>query len=101
MSHAVRTTVRSRALAPRELPNYRLPEAAHYLRIPQSTLRTWIFGQAYGTAARQRRSHPLIKVAADDPPRLSFVNMIEAHDGRRFAASMASRCPLSAGQWNT
>ena len=79
MSHAVRTTVRDRARAPRELPNYRLPEAAHYLRIPQSTLRTWIFGQAYGTAAGQRRSHPLITVAADDPPRLSFVNMVEAH----------------------
>ena len=66
-------------MAPRELPNYRLPEAAHYLRIPQSTLRMWIFGQAYGTAAGRRRSHPIITIAADDPPRLSFVNMVEAH----------------------
>lgn len=79
MSHAVRTTARNRALAPRELPNYRLPEAAHYLRIPLSTLRTWIFGQEYGTAGGHRRSRPIITIAADDPPRLSFVNMVEAH----------------------
>lgn len=72
-------TVRSRALTPRELPNYRLREAAHYLRIPQSTVRMWIFGQAYGTAAGRKRSHPVITIAADDPPRLSFVNMVEAH----------------------
>ena len=64
---------------PRELPNYRLPEAAHYLRIPESTLRMWIFGQVYATAAGQRASRPIIAIAADPPPRLSFVNMVEAH----------------------
>lgn len=79
MSHAVRTTASTRSLGPRELPNYRLPEAAHYLRIPQSTLRMWILGQGYGTARGHRRSHPIITIAADDPPRLSFVNMVEAH----------------------
>jgi hypothetical protein len=27
----------------------------------------------------RRRSHPIITIAADDPPQLSFVNMVEAH----------------------
>jgi hypothetical protein len=36
---------------PRQRPNYRLPEATHYLRIPESTLRMWIFGQWYPTAS--------------------------------------------------
>ena len=64
---------------PRDLPNYRLPEAAHYLRIPVSTLRMWLLGQAYPTSAGMRVSKPLIEIAADSPPRLSFVNMVEAH----------------------
>lgn len=64
---------------PREQPNYRLPEAAHYLRIPESTLRMWLFGQGYRTASGRRRSQPIIAIAGDDPPRLSFVNMVEAH----------------------
>jgi uncharacterized protein (DUF433 family) len=64
---------------PRELPNYRLPEAAHYLRVPVSTLRTWIFGQAYPVAAGSRISRPIIMIPAEGPSRLSFVNMVEAH----------------------
>lgn len=39
----------------------------------------WIFGQVYATAAGQRVSRPIIAIAADSPPRLSFVNMVEAH----------------------
>ena len=64
---------------PRELPNYRLPEAAHYLRIPESTLRTWIFGQGSVTAAGRRASQSLITIADEPPPRLSFLNMVEGH----------------------
>ena len=63
----------------RDVPNYRLPEAAHYLRIPQSTLRMWIFGQAYVTASGRRTSESLIAISDVHPPRLSFVNMVEAH----------------------
>lgn len=39
----------------------------------------WIFGQAYRTAAGSRTSRPLISVPDDWPPRLSFLNMVEAH----------------------
>lgn len=66
---------------PRALPNYRLPEAAHYLRLPVSTLRAWISGQAYMAAGGPRVFQPIITAAAANewPPRLSFINMIEAH----------------------
>ena len=39
----------------------------------------WIFGQAYGTTAGIKSSRPIIAIADDQPPRLSFVNMVEAH----------------------
>jgi uncharacterized protein (DUF433 family) len=39
----------------------------------------WIFGQAYTTAGGRRMSRSLIAIAATEPPRLSFVNMVEAH----------------------
>jgi uncharacterized protein (DUF433 family) len=45
----------------------------------ESTLRTWLFGQSYGTASGRRASRPLIMLAGDEPPRLSFINMVEAH----------------------
>jgi uncharacterized protein (DUF433 family) len=61
------------------LPNYRLPEAAHYLRLPLSTLRAWISGQTYMSADGARVFQPIITAPKDWPPRLSFVNMIEAH----------------------
>ena len=80
MSQAVARRRRvARAIDPRELPNYRLPEAAHYLRIPLSTLRSWIFGQDYPTAQGMRHSDPIVRIPEAPPPRLSFINMVEAH----------------------
>jgi uncharacterized protein (DUF433 family) len=79
VTHSATKRAPQRSLDPRERPNYRLPEAAHYLRIPESTLRMWIFGQSYPTTSGRRVSRPLITVADVDPPRLSFLNMVEAH----------------------
>ena len=65
----------------REIPSYGIAEAAHYLRIPVSTLQSWILGRPYPTRAGVRRFKPLIEV----PPRtgrrslLSFMNLVEAH----------------------
>lgn len=61
------------------MPNYRLPEAAHYLRVPESTLRMWVLGQDYRAADRPRILRPIIIPAAVAPPTLSFINMVEAH----------------------
>jgi len=34
---------------PRELPSYGITEAAHYLRLPTATLRSWLRGRYYPT----------------------------------------------------
>jgi uncharacterized protein (DUF433 family) len=78
VTHVIHQRVVGR-LDARELPNYRLPEAAHYLRIPESTLRVWVVGQGHSGEGRTKLSRPIIAPAGDSPPRLSFVNMVEAH----------------------
>lgn len=56
---------------PRNTPSYRLNEAAHYLRIPKATLRSWLVGQG--------SFKPVIAIADRGTLRLSFVNLVEAH----------------------
>lgn len=67
---------------PREMPAYSIPEAAHYLQMPPSTLRSWVKGWAYRTEAGKRFSSPLLMLPVH-PERgsllLSFVNVVEAH----------------------
>lgn len=64
----------------RNHPAYTLAEAAHYLRLPAATLRSWTLGHHYRTADEcTRRFQPLIRPASQEPPRLSFWNLIEAH----------------------
>jgi len=60
----------------RELPSYSITEAAIYLGIPPSTLKSWFRGYK---AQNGKRYPPLIKPA--DPKRLllSFYNLAEAH----------------------
>ncbi len=52
----------------REIPNYGIPEAAHYLRVAEATLRSWVLG-----------FRPLIRLAQHEPRLLSFINLVEAH----------------------
>jgi len=63
---------------PREMPAYSIPEAAHYLQMPSSTLRGWVKGWTYRTEAGERFSSPLL-VLPEPPERgpllLSFVNV--------------------------
>ena len=63
----------------RELPAYGLPEAAHYLRMPVATLRSWTLGRFYPTARGQRFFRPVLHLPQEDWPVLSFVNLVEAH----------------------
>ncbi len=60
------------------LPCYSLGEAAHYVRVPPATLRTWVRGRDYPTRAGNRSFHPLIQLPAGDATALSFINLIEA-----------------------
>src|SRR5882724_4086947 len=63
---------------PRLVPAYSVAEAAHYLRMPEGTLRSWVAGRLYPVAGESKRSRPLIHL--DDPQRqyLSFINLVEA-----------------------
>ncbi len=63
----------------RDAPAYTVAEAAHYLRLPAATLRSWVLGRRYPTAEGGARFHPLIRPASRKPPLLSFWNLIEAH----------------------
>lgn len=55
----------------RELPAYTVAEAAHYLSVPNATIRYWATGQG---------EYPsLIQVPASKPTLLSFLNLVELH----------------------
>ncbi|MBN8554092.1 MAG: DUF433 domain-containing protein [Deltaproteobacteria bacterium] len=59
---------------------YTPTEAAHYLRVPISTLRTWIFGQDYkASSGNARRMRAVIKIADGEAKLLSFYNLVEIH----------------------
>jgi len=65
---------------PREVPLYTVAQAASYLRMPASTLRTWTVGMDYPAAQnRSGRFEPLIDLVDDAPARLTFNNLIEAY----------------------
>jgi len=64
---------------PREIPAYGISEAARYLDIPASTLRSWTLGQPYLYRGEENFFEPVIEIA--DPVRkyLSFYNLFEAY----------------------
>ncbi|MBI3611381.1 MAG: DUF433 domain-containing protein [Nitrospirae bacterium] len=62
-----------------ETPSYGITEAAHYLRIPIATLRSWIIGRYYPTESGKQFFKPLISAADKEPSLLSFMNLVEAH----------------------
>ena len=55
----------------REMPAYTVAEAAHYLNVPNATVRYWATGQGHHSA--------LIKVPYHKPTLLSFFNLVELH----------------------
>jgi len=55
----------------RELPAYSIAEAAHYLTVPEGTVRYWSTGQG--------KYAPLIEISSLQPALLSFINLVELH----------------------
>lgn len=53
---------------PRDVPTYGVAEAAHYMRLPPTTLRQWVTGPAR-----------VIRLVPGRPPLLSFWNLVEAY----------------------
>ncbi|HJT26863.1 MAG TPA: DUF433 domain-containing protein [Pyrinomonadaceae bacterium] len=64
---------------PRTIPTYGISEAAHLLKIPAITLKSWISGRNYPTHHGTRRFQPIIERPDKDLPLLSFINLVEAH----------------------
>lgn len=60
----------------REIPLYTAAEAAHYLRVPVSTVRAWAFGQGQRNDG-SRRFKPVIALASRQGRLLSFINLVE------------------------
>ena len=63
----------------RYMPAYAVAEAAHYLRIPESTVRSWVLGRYYPTRAGQTFFRPLITLADKRRHLLSFINLVGIH----------------------
>jgi len=63
----------------KNVPIYSIGEAARYLRIPHSTVRSWVKGYLYRVKRGSNFFVPLINVAAGKPCLLSFTNLVEIH----------------------
>lgn len=63
----------------RNQPAYPVAEAARYLKVAPATLRSWAVGRPYPRASGIAHSAPLVRPAREQPPVLSFWNLIEAH----------------------
>jgi hypothetical protein len=48
---------------PREIPTYTTVEAAHYLRVPEQTVRNWCFGRSWSTRGKPTVVKPVIQAA--------------------------------------
>src|SRR5260370_26257062 len=64
----------------RRTPAYPLAEAAHYLGLPTSTLRSWCVGQGYlNTRGQPKRFINLIDLDGEPSDGLSLLNVVEEH----------------------
>jgi len=63
----------------REHPTYSIPEAARYVHVPPSTLKSWVLGRPYPTRGGTKHFKPLIVAADPKHNLLSFYNIVEAH----------------------
>jgi uncharacterized protein (DUF433 family) len=64
---------------PRDIPAYSISEAAHYLGVPASTLRSWFAGQTYSHGGVRKQFHAVIRPADPKSRSLSFSNLVEAY----------------------
>lgn len=79
---------------PREVPAYSTADAAHYLCMPQETVRAWVRGTSYGTRGHKRRFRPVIQFPVADTPLLSFFNLAEVHVLRALRTKHEIRLPV-------
>ena len=88
------TTKESRLAVAGEKPLYGIVEAARYLGIPASTLRTWIRGRTFPKAKGAGYSPPVVQPAEEKGLyRLSFNNLIELYVLRALRTRHAVKLP--------
>lgn len=64
---------------PREIPAYRVTDAASYLGIPVTTLRAWSSGMSYAQRdGRRGYFKPVFSLPDSDQSLLSYFNLVEA-----------------------
>jgi uncharacterized protein (DUF433 family) len=64
---------------PFDHPVYPIAEAARYLRLPATTVRSWALGRPYLTHSGMRTFAPVVAVADAKANLLSFRNLVELH----------------------
>lgn len=64
---------------PRDIPLYPVAEAARYLHVSASTLRSWIADRSYPTRDGEQFFEPVIEIPDPERSELSFINLIEGH----------------------
>jgi uncharacterized protein (DUF433 family) len=64
-------------LDPRLAAAYSIAQAAHYLKIPAPTVRSWVLGRDYPRQSGKGRFKPVVVTPIDSEHRLSFRNLIE------------------------
>ncbi len=74
--------------SPFDTPIYSLSAAAHYLRVPEATLRYWI-----GGSVRGRKVTPILRIPDPDSLILSFHNLAEAYVIRLFKQQYRLKLP--------
>jgi uncharacterized protein (DUF433 family) len=74
-----RISMSHRSNDPRFRPAYTVSEAAHYLRMPRETLRSWVAGRPYPAFGQVKLSKPLIQLDDPEHTHLSFINLVEGH----------------------
>jgi uncharacterized protein (DUF433 family) len=68
----------------KEMPAYSIPLAAHYLRVPVSTLVYWVRGYRNKTKRSHSDIRPVLTLPDNAAHLLSFYNLAEAHVLRVF-----------------
>jgi uncharacterized protein (DUF433 family) len=63
----------------RRIPIYSIQDAARYLRIPVSTIRSWTIGHNYPVKSGSNFFAPIIEISPSKPYLLSFTNLVEIH----------------------
>jgi uncharacterized protein (DUF433 family) len=63
---------------PKDMPAYRLSDAAKYLNIAQPTLRSWIKGYYYSVKGGRKFFKPVFHLPKPELPLLSYTNLVEA-----------------------